>query len=100
MDRVLRSTIAPIRITVRDSTGALWDPDDEELEATVTDSAGVEVDQFTAAQESEGTYMFEVPPAQTAILDLYDVEWTGTFDSEVQTFHTQFEVVGGFFFTT
>lgn len=100
MDRVLRHTIAPVRITIRDADGDLWDSDDQQLEAVVTDSAGAEVDTYAATRESQGTYRIDVPATDTDVLDVYDVAWTGTFDTQSQTFNTQYEVVGGFFFTT
>lgn len=100
MDRVLRDVSAVIRIAVTDNAASPWDSDNEELDVVVTDSAGVEVDTFTAAKEGDvGVYSFTVPASQTSILDIYDVEWTGEFDGEGQTYHSQYEVVGGFFFT-
>lgn len=99
MDRILRDTPARVRLTIRDASGTLWDPDDDAMEAVVTDSAGGAVGTYAATRESPGLFRIDVPASETEVLDVYSVAWTGTFDAEEQTFHSEYEVVGGFFFS-
>lgn len=109
MDRLLESTWSPVRITLRDSNGALQDVDNPPADgqtttncsAVVNDSAGVPVFSVSACKKvSQGVYEITVTASDaTGKLDLYEVVWTVRISGNNEKRKTHFETIGGFFFT-
>lgn len=100
MERLLRDTYSPIKLTIRDGNGTLTDVDAEtSMPVRVYDSAGVKLqDVAGATKESAGVYKFTPISAVMETLDVYRVEWDATIGGQVSTYRTEFEVVGGLLF--
>lgn len=103
MDRLLRDSTSTIRIEFRDSAGVPVNVDPAaSVTAAITDSAGTALSgsPFTAVAVVgvAGTYQVTLIPAKLAVLDTYDVTWSGTIGGEVQKRYATYEVVGGFLF--
>lgn len=100
MERLLRDTYGPIRLTIRDGNGTLTDVDPATLlTVRVKDSADVLKQSVSAAsQESTGVYKFAPSAAVMETLDTYRVEWDATIGGTVSTYKTEFEVLGAMLF--
>lgn len=102
MDRILRSTQAPIQLQIRDKDGAPIDATGT-VSATVKNSAGITVHGPVNASHvgasGSGLYEITVSPTVTEPLDQFEVTWNATVGGAGVTLVTHFETVGGFLFT-
>jgi len=99
MDQLLRGTAASITAEFRDSNWQLVDPTPATPPVSITDGGGTVVTTGTATKVGTGVYSFLLTPTQTANLDVYTATWTPTIAGLVNTYTTEFEVVGGFYFS-
>lgn len=100
MDRLLKSNGGEIQLFVYDFNGDLQDATGT-VTVTITNSAGTTVTSGSATKPTDttGQYEFTLTPSHTANLDTYTATWSGTVSAQVNTWTTQFEVVGGFYFS-
>ena len=99
MDQILKNTAGSIQVEFRDSTYALVDPNPQTPPVAITDGGGTAITSGTGIRVSQGVYSFALTPSVTQALDTYTATWTPTIAGLVNTFTTEFEVVGGFYFS-
>jgi len=93
MDELLKSAAGDIQIDFPAAP-------DASPSVIVKDSAGTTLTSGTSTVTSDATiFKFSLTPAQLAQVDVYTATWTATIGGQVDTYETQFEVVGGFLFT-
>jgi hypothetical protein len=100
VDRLLKQNGGEIQLFIYDFNGELQDASGN-VTVTVRDGAGTTVTSGTATKPASttGQYEFTLTPTHTANLDVYTVTWSGTVSGQVNTWITQFEIVGGFYFS-
>lgn len=75
------------------------DPSPQTPPVAIKDGAGTAVTSGNATRVSTGLYSFALLPASTGNFDIYTATWTPTISGVVNTFTTEYEVVGGFLFS-
>lgn len=99
MDRHLRLSGDTITAPPIYVNGELTDSE-EDVTVQIKDGAGANVgSSATATRASLGVYEHQPSAAQMDLLDTYTAYWTVTLNGEARVLTSQYEVVGGFYFT-
>lgn len=97
MHKLLAKATGALRVMVVDELGEAKAAD-AGVTVTITDSGGTQVGAAdrtaTLVTGQTGVYQVEAKPADTAALDTFTATWKATVDGDLQTYVTDFEVVG------